>query len=54
MDIARHWKTIIDNIRDALLIIGTDGKIVGVNPAAEAMTGLSKKELTGKTCDILN
>ncbi len=54
MDISKHWKTIVDNLRDALLIIGTDGRIVGVNLAAETMIGLPKERLIGNTCEILN
>ena len=37
MDIAKHWKTIVDTLQDGLLVIGPDGTIIAVNPAAERL-----------------
>ena len=32
---------------DALLVVGEDGKILGINPAAETMFGYAREELMG-------
>lgn len=53
MDIAKHWKTIIDTLRDGLLVVDPNGIIRAVNPAAERLTGYSKDELVGSSCRIL-
>ncbi len=54
MDIGRYWKTIVDTLKDGVMVIDTRGRIQAVNPAAERMTGYSEKELIGKSCKILN
>ena len=54
MDIAKHWKTIVDTLQDGLLVIGPDGTIIAVNPAAERLTGYRTDELVGQSCRILN
>lgn len=54
MDIGRYWKTIVDTLKDGVLVIDTRGRIQAVNPAAERMIGYSEKELIDRSCKILN
>ena len=54
MDVAKHWKTIVDTLQDGLLVIGPDGSIMAANPAAERLTGYRTEELVGQSCRILN
>jgi PAS domain S-box-containing protein len=54
MDVAKHWKTIVDTLQDGLLVIGPDGTIIAANPAAEKLTGYRAEELVGHSCRILN
>ena len=54
MDIAKHWKTIVDTLQDGVLVVDIRGDIVAVNPAAERLTGYRADELIGKSCRILN
>ncbi len=54
MNIGDHWKTIVDTLQDGLLVVGPDGKIIAVNPAAERLTGYRSQELIGQSCRILN
>ncbi len=54
MDIAKHWKTIVDTLQDGLMVVDPKGNIVAANPAAELVTGYRADELIGKSCRILN
>lgn len=54
LDIGPYWKNIVDSLRDGLLVIDTQGRIVAANPAAERITGYTADELIGRTCRILN
>jgi PAS domain S-box-containing protein len=54
MNIAKHWKTIVDTLQDGLLVIGPGGDILAANPAAEQLTGYTADELVGESCQILN
>lgn len=54
MDISKYWKTIMDTLRDGLMIVDSKGIIQAVNPAAERLTGYSAAELIGSSCRILN
>ncbi len=54
MDVAKHWKTIVDTLQDGLLVMGPDGTIIAANPAAEQLTGYNADELVGQSCRILN
>lgn len=54
MDLSPHWKTIIDTLKEGLVIVGPDGTILAVNPAAELLTGYAADELIGKSCRILD
>ncbi len=53
MKIAKYWKTIVDTLRDGLLVIDPGGKIISVNPAAEKITGYNSNELIGRSCTVL-
>ena len=49
-----YWKTVLDTLRDALLIMSPTGRIISVNKAAEEITGYSGEELTGSSCRVLD
>ena len=49
-----YYKAAIETMRDALLVVDTNGMILSVNPAFEVMTGYSSRELVGKSCTVLN
>ncbi len=52
-ELDRYWKTVVNTIRDGIMIVNTRGAIVSVNRAFENMTGYSQDELLGKACGIL-
>ncbi len=54
MELAKHWKTIIDTLQDGLLVVDPRGIILAVNPAAERLTGYTAAELIGQNCRILD
>ena len=54
MDLSLHWKTIIDTLKEGLVVVGPDGTIAAVNPAAEALTGYSADEMIGRSCRMLD
>jgi PAS domain S-box-containing protein len=54
MDISKYWKTVIDTLRDGLLVVDPRGNILAANPAAEKLTGYSENELIGYSCRVLN
>lgn len=54
MNIGKYWKTIIDTLRDGVLVVDTQGRIVSANPAAERITGYRMDELVNRSCQILN
>jgi transcriptional regulator with PAS, ATPase and Fis domain len=54
MDLSSHWKTIIDTLKEGLVVVNPEGTIVAVNPAAETLTGYAAEELIGKSCRILD
>jgi len=47
------WKTVVNAIRDGIMIVNTGGAIVSVNQAFEQITGYSRAELIGQTEKIL-
>jgi len=49
-----YWKTVVNTIRDGIMIVNTSGAIVSVNQAFEQITGYSREELIGQTCRILD
>jgi two-component system, NtrC family, response regulator HydG len=50
----RYWKTVVDTIRDGIMVVDTSGSILSVNRALEMMTDYSHQELIGQKCSILN
>jgi two-component system response regulator HydG len=50
----RYWKTVVDTIRDGIMVVDTSGSILSVNKALETMTDYSHQELIGQKCSILN
>ena len=54
MDVAKHWKTIVDTLQDGLLVVSPRGVILAANQAAEKLTGYRADELIGKSCRLLN
>jgi two-component system response regulator HydG len=54
MDISKYWKTIVDTIRDGVMVVDPAGKVLYVNPAAEKLTGYKAEEFIGKSCRVLD
>lgn len=54
MDISQYWKTVVDTLRDGLLVVDPKGKILAANPSAERLTGYLSHELMGRSCKVLN
>ena len=48
------WKTVVNTIRDGIMIVNTGGAIVSVNRAFEQISGYCREELIGQTEKILN
>jgi two-component system response regulator HydG len=48
------WKTVVNAIRDGIMIVNTGGAIVSVNKAFEQITGYPREELIGQPDKILN
>lgn len=53
-DLNQYWKTVVDTIQDGVMIVAPDGTIISVNRGFEAITGYSRKEVQGRSCDLLN
>jgi two-component system, NtrC family, response regulator HydG len=49
-----YWKTVVNTLRDGIMIVNTRGAIVSVNKAFEQITGYCREELIGRTCEILH
>ena len=49
----KYWQTVIDTMLEGLMLVDPDGKIVFVNPAFEQLSGYTKEEVEGQTCEIL-
>ena len=50
----RYWKTVIETMMDGLMVVSEEGTIVSVNKAMEQLTGYTREELVGKSCEVLN
>lgn len=50
----QYWKTIIDTMAEALMVVDPKGLIVSVNQSMIKLTGFKERELVGSQCDVLN
>jgi two-component system response regulator HydG len=50
----RNWKTVVDTIKEGVIIINRDGIIVSVNRAVNVLLGYENGELIGKPCSVLD
>lgn len=53
-ELNKYWRTVVDTIRDVVMIVGTDGTIVFVNKAFETITGYRAEEVIGKPCTVFH
>jgi two-component system response regulator HydG len=53
-EVEKYWKTIVDTIRDGIIVVDTTGSILSVNRALETITAYSHQELIGQKCSIFN
>ncbi|MFC1875730.1 sigma-54 interaction domain-containing protein [Thermodesulfobacteriota bacterium] len=53
-ELDNYWETVVNTIRDGIMIINPNGAIVSVNRAFEAITGYTRGEVIGKPCTILD
>ncbi len=49
-----YWKTVVNTLRDGIMIVNTRGAIVSVNQAFEHITGYTREELIGRSCEFLH
>jgi PAS domain S-box-containing protein len=49
-----HWKSVINTLRDGLIIVDTSGTILALNTSVERITGYSADDLIGRSCRILD
>jgi PAS domain S-box-containing protein len=49
----KYWQTVIDTMLEGLMLVDPDGKIIFVNRAFEQLSGYSKNEVEGRSCEIL-
>ena len=49
-----YWKTVVDTIKDGVMIVDKGGTIVSVNKALEKITGHSRDEMLGQPCTVLH
>ena len=54
VELANHWAAIVNTLRDGLLVVDPEGKILFLNHAAEKLTGYAAGDIVGKSCRILN
>lgn len=52
-DLNTYWRTVVDTIQDAVMIVDTDGTIVTVNAAFAEVTGYGVEEVVGRSCAML-
>ncbi|MGD8229452.1 MAG: sigma 54-interacting transcriptional regulator [Desulfobacteraceae bacterium] len=49
-----YWKTVMNTIKDGLMIVDRSGTILSINKALEEITGYTKDDLIGHPCSMLN
>ena len=52
-ELDNYWETVVNTIRDGIMIVNQNGAIVSVNRALEIITGYTRAEVIGKSCTIL-
>ena len=50
---SQYWQTVVQTMLDGLMIVDPDGIIVSINDAMEKLTGYTRDELIGQSCDVL-
>lgn len=50
----QYWKTVVDTIKEGIIIIDREGRIVSVNKAVAPLFGYKERELIGKPCSVLD
>ncbi|MBC2717596.1 MAG: sigma 54-interacting transcriptional regulator [Desulfobacteraceae bacterium] len=50
----QYWKTIIDTMAEALMVVDSKGLIISVNQSMLRITGFKERELVGNPCGVLN
>ncbi len=53
-EINRYWKTVVDTMKEGILIVDRGGVIVSVNRAVNKLLGYKEGELIGKPCSVLD
>lgn len=53
-DLNAYWKTVVDTIKDGVMIVDKKGVIVSVNRAMSEITGYDRDDLLGRPCTFLN
>ncbi len=53
-ELNKYWKTVINTIQDALMVVDKTGTIVFVNRAFETITGYTHNEAIGQLCMLIN
>lgn len=52
--IGKYWEKLLDNVKDGLVVVNPEGKILMVNEAMARLAGYSAKRLAHSPCTILN
>ena len=50
---SKYWQTVVQTMLDGLMIVDREGIIISTNDALEKLTGYTRDELVGQSCDIL-
>jgi two-component system response regulator HydG len=53
-ELDNYWETVVNTIRDGIMIVNPNGAIVSVNRAFEVITGYTRAEVIGESCTILD
>jgi two-component system, NtrC family, response regulator HydG len=50
----QYWKTVVDTIKEGIIIIDREGRIISINKAVAPLFGYKEGELIGKPCSVLD
>ncbi len=53
-NLAKYLQEIVDAVKDGIMVVDTDGRILMVNAAMTRMTGFAENEMVGSLCTILD